>query len=513
MKNLIYVLLLILTISENSFSQVSTRLVTITEGSPNNLSGLGYSFYGKILSDNNLYFTGSADGYREALWKTDGTIAGTSKVTEEENMFGGNWDQLLFVNEGVIKNDNGEWGILTPGSSNFTVLENMPTERLSQLQQINDLYYFYVNREDKLYLYKSNLGFTEVTEIGYVHDYHSFVLLTTGEFGAFVYNSNAFSENTPHIYLKDSDQLLTIEEYFESLDLSFSKLNDGYIIDKYFIALYLDENNSFQYKLIDMSTNVISDFPFIFEPISYHHYQNDLILVTQRDIVRINKEDLTYTIVFDDVFSFTTSELIDDKLYIQGRKESFLEGLVEIDLNDNSHRYLEGGETGNSFYSCEMVYYNDKFYYIAEDDYQLLMRYDFTLNEAIVVDTLSKSTGVTVEHALVEVQGNLVLSKRIGSKQHELYVLGDGVTNVSDQIQVQDLEIYPTVSEESITINSNIFTNMPNQEVSLFDINGRVVGTRQFSNGILDISDLSKSKYFGIIRTDGQLYRIQFIKI
>jgi hypothetical protein len=515
MKHLLSFLLFSFVVINFSYAQVSTNLVTITEGSPVNSGGLGYTFYGKVMNDGNMYFRGSSNGLREAIWKTDGTIQGTSKLIEEENTFGGNWDRILLLDEGVLLNDNDGWSILSSTTNSVQARPNLPAEYMYDIFKVSEVsYLFTTDRDDDIILYRADNEFDQIVEIGNIHTQGSSISITAGSEGAISFNTNSFQEDFPMVYLRSTDQIMAIEDYFSSLSLSYSSLNYGYIYDKYLIISYADGDNFSQNGIINMKDGTITNFTYIWEPISFHDYEDKFVVVTQKEVVSINKSDLSFTKIFDQVFSFSTSKLIDDKMYVIGRAENFSENIVEVDLTENTFRYLDNARTGSSFYDPKMEYYEGKFYYLAEEDHQLLMTYDFVNNTSVVVDTLSTVTGATVNHALVKVNDQLVISKRITPLQHELYVLGDGGPSAIHNLQITDLDVVPSISNSSITVNTNLIFSGSELEVSIFNNQGALVMTQKISNdGILTVSNLPTSTYYGVIKEENKAFRFKFIKI
>jgi hypothetical protein len=514
MKQLITSVFFILTFFSISNAQESTRLVTITEGSSTNASGLGQTFLGKVMSDGNLYFRGSNNGLRESIWKTDGSIQGTTKIIEEGNMFGNNWDQLFLLEDGFLINENDDWNILSAETNDFVSLPNLPAERIHSLEQVDDNSFLFTTRRDNdLILFSSNLGFDQVTEIGPFHPQGNSVLVTSGPEGAFVFNTNSFLEDYPKIYLKSTNEIMEIGDYLSTFSLTFSDLSYGYILDNFLIISYGDGDNFAKRKIINMEDNSVADFAYIWEPLDFHHYGDKFIVITQKEVISIDKSDLSYSVIFDKVFSFSSSELFDNTLMVVGRGENFSENLVKINLDENTFEYLDAGVTGSSYYNCKMKYYNNEFYYFSDDEYQLLMKYDFANNTSIVVDTLSKNTGATVVHALEVVNDELVISKRIGPLQHELYVIGDGLPNSIPDVNFIDLEVYPTISNSIITLTNRQLSAHGNSDITIIDITGQVIGVQKIVNGAIDISSLPASRYFGLIRDESDFYRIEFIKI
>ena len=130
-----------------------TLLQTISEGDPNSLSGLGYSFSGKIIEEENLYFRGSKNGLTEAIWETDGTVAGTHKIIEEGN--GISWSSMWFLDEVVIVKESDGWSFLEDDS--LTPITDLPNEDIRHLEQsTNNDFYIATKRDNNIILHASN---------------------------------------------------------------------------------------------------------------------------------------------------------------------------------------------------------------------------------------------------------------------------------------------------------------------------------------------------------------------
>jgi len=491
--------------------QVSTRLATITEGSPTNSGGLGVTFTGDIMDDGYLYFKGSSNGLRESIWRTDGTVDGTSRVLQEGNQFGGNWNQVLFHEQGVFIYEGGSWYILNKETLSTELVSTMPSEKIRNLQKVSDdLYYFNIKRNDQIVLFSSNSTFTEVNEIGEIHEDTFPLFLSAGTEGASIFSPNSFLEDTPTVYLKESNEILLLEDYLSTLSISVNSITYAYIRDQYMFISYKDENNFFIHQAIDMTENTVHDIDYINEPIEYFDFEDDLIIVTEREVVAFDKIEKSMRTLYDGVFGFTPIRLINDKLYFLTRdNSSFSEKIVEVDLTNDSNRELEGANTGNFFYNSKFEFYNNEFYYIGESDYQILYKYDFVSNSPVLVDTLSERTGATVVHALREVNNELVISKRVGFLQHEPYVLGDGIVNNLQGIETEEVKVRPTVS------SNMIYVDVPNinSKSLIYSADGTLISTLYVNNKELNISSLKAGSYFGILETEDKRYMYRFIKI
>ena len=166
-------------------------------------------------------FQGSSNGLRESLWKTDGTIIGTTRILREESDWGGEWDQKLFIDQGIIVYTEENWNILRPGSDNLEPLNNLPSYRFQSIDKVSDgSYYITAEIDGNIVLYTSSPDFSDVDEVGIVHPDVSFLLLTAGDVGAVIISTNVFTDDSPVVYLKETNSTEPLEEYIESLSLS-----------------------------------------------------------------------------------------------------------------------------------------------------------------------------------------------------------------------------------------------------------------------------------------------------
>ena len=493
--------------------EVSTRLATITEGDAFNSAGLGVTFRGEVMSDGNLYFQGSSNGFRESIWKTDGTVSGTARVLREADEFGGDWSQKLFIDQGVIVNIDQNWNILRPGSDILEALDNLPGDRFQSIDKVSDgSYYITVERDDNIILFTCSADFSDVNEVGIVHPDVSFLLLTAGDAGAIILSTNTFTDDAPLVYLKETNSTQPLEDYIGSLSLSIdiSTLTYAYIHGRYMFLSFRDEDGFFQDKIVDMISMTSNDFEYISEPLEYYEFEDQLIIVTKREVVSLNTIDMSSKELYGNVFSFTPVEKIGDKIYFLTR-ENGMENLVEVNLSDESSKSLVGAETGNSFYNSKIESYKDELYYIGESDYQILYKYDFEAESPVMIDTLSLRTGATVVHALIEVNDELVISKRFDFVQHEMFVIGDGSPSSLRALDAKELLVSPTLASDFISIEMESLIG--NTEALIFNMNGQLVSKLDILNGQLDVSALMSSKYYGFVEQENKLYRFQFVKM
>jgi hypothetical protein len=500
-------------ISQLSTAQETTILATIGE-SEVNAAGVGQTFFGQKMSDGLLYFRGSSNGLRRSIWRTDGTVAGTNRVLQEETTFGGDWGQIIIYEDGFLINDDDVWKRLATGTTQLAPIPNMPQENIQKINQAtNGNYYFTTERNDQLVLFSADSSFENVNEIGEAHPESFTVLVEGGNFGAIILNDNSFQDNFPKIYLEATSELIDLVVYLETLGLSIGEFTRATLYGDFLFVSYRDANNFFTDKVINMSTNQIEDFDFIREPQHILEYQDDLLIVSDNALIRFNTLDMTFQEVYDSVFPFSPSLIFQDKLYVEVGNTTI--NILELDLSDNTTRILPDTNIGDFFFNSKFLEYENQFYYISGDQHQLLNRYDFTNNNSIVIDTLSTNTGATVEHALEDVEGNLVISRRPNPIPHELYVIGDGgVMSSIQESSYDNLDVYPTITKQDIFIPADTFNNLTSDyEMVIFNSAGQVVANFDTLVNVINVSHLPQDSYYGILKGIEKSYTFRFMKV
>ncbi len=506
--------ILFIFIAQLSTAQETTILATIGEGSPVNAAGVGQTFFGQKMSDGLLYFRGSSNGLRNSIWRTDGTVAGTNRVLQEESEFGSDWGQIIIYEDGFLIDEDNVWKRLATGSNQLVDIPNMPDENIEKFSQAtNGTYYFTTERNDQLILFKADAGFENVTEIGEAHPESFTVLVEGGNYGAIVFNDNSFQDNFPKIYLEATNELMDLLVYLESLGLSVGDFTRATLYDDFLFVSYRDNNNFFTDKVIDMSTNEVADFDFIREPQHILPYQDDLLIVSNNALIRFNTQDLTFIEVYDSTYPFSPSLIFQDKLYVEVGNSTI--SILELDLADNTTRLLPDSNIGDFFYNSKFLEYENEFYYISGDQHQLLNKYDFGNNASIVIDTLSTNTGATVEHALEDVEGNLVISRRPEPIPHELYVLGDGgVMSSIEEESHKTLDIYPSITQQNIFFPADAVDGfISDYEVIIFTSEGKIVSNFSLLDNGINVGNLPQDSYYGILNSIDKSFNFRFIKI
>ena len=266
---------------------------------------------------------------------------------------------------------------------------------------------------------------------------------------------------------------------------------------------------------MNVETGAYEQFLYVNEPHTYYEYGNNIYVISNDDVHKFDKVTLLNSVVFENAWDFGTSILTDDKIYLSGSETANSDiGVVEINLTNDVVTFLPNSETGNTLYSPKLALYENELYFIAKTiDHHLLNKYDFDNNIAITLDTLATLTGATVEHALENVNGNLLISKRPMSIGHELYVwVEDSIIIANNNYTVNKLNVYPTVSstEVNLLLEDNLINK--NTRLTLFDLMGNAILTSPITNTRIDIRKLTAGVYIGIVESDDVVYRFEIIK-
>lgn len=486
--------------------QSSSILVTITEGSPTNSSGLGYSFTGEVLNDNILYFRGSGNGLQEAIWKTDGTIQGTKKVIEDASTFGSDWDDLRFTENGIIINENNTYKVLFPGQTALQNIPNFPKLNLVQHSKAeNGTHYFLLKENGNLILASASSNFSSSSNLGTLAPSKFNPILNAGNGFALYFNDYSFDDQNPKIYLESTNQILDIKAYIESLSLTFTKFIYAYAYGNFLFINYTDGDNFFKNKVINVVTEDVYNYEAVNAPIHVFKYKDEIISLTKRDVYKFSPLLGTSTKLYGNVYSFSPFKVYGNKLYFVKNNNY---NLVELNLDNNIANELSNSGIGNSNYNSKIEVHNNDLYYISASPTQLLNKYNFTTNSPEIVDTLSVYTGATVIHALKSINGKLLISKRIGSIQHELFIYEDKSSSVKDKYH-NALKVLPSIANEEIYISgtSEKITNL-----TLYN-NGGIPFSVKLVDNKANISHLPQGNYTGVVNCEKNIYFIKFIKI
>jgi hypothetical protein len=88
----------------------------------------------------------------------------------------------------------------------------------------------------------------------------------------------------------------------------------------------------------------------------------------------------------------------------------------------------------------------------------------------------------------------------------------DGIASTSN-VNVKQLDVYPTITNESISIVLPDGLNAINGlEVSIFNYAGQLEFMANINGQEINVSGLSAGTYLGMIKVKDERYRFQFVK-
>ncbi len=419
MKQLFTCLLIAVTIV-SAHTQSCDRLSQIIESGNQNTGGLGKDFTGTKGNDGLLYFRGSKDGATLSVWSTDGTEGGTRKIAEDESAWADSWEQILFSETASFIFSDDQWYELPHGEKELALLADFPSVEYTELVQAPDGWYYFTGKEGAGFeSMRYNPDTKEIINLGKVHGFTIEVNTIAGSEAALFYNP---TRPVPNIYLTATNEVLSLEDYLNSIGIVTSSATGGYLHEEFLYAAYKDSDNFPAYAMINMRTMESKVVNYFGDPEQAYTYGDYIIFVSSRRVVKVHKGDLSAETLYEDIYPWFTSTIMDEStLLITGKSEDSSH-IASIDLESNEVTVLPNSFIGYIFIYSKFLIHQDEFYFISEvEGNQLLNKYDFEAGDTNVLDTLSHDTGAPISHALESVEGKLVSSKRYEVNQHELY--------------------------------------------------------------------------------------------
>jgi len=446
--------LIILCISVTiALAQNCNQLSQIIETGIQNSGGLGQDFTGAKGPDGILYFRGSSDGIRLSVWSTDGTEDGTRMVIEDESEWGNSWREVLLSETAAFVSVDNDWHKLLHGEKELIPLPEFGNRKYQELVEAPDGWYYFTGQAGAgYYSVRYNPETDEVVDLDRVYKFSPKVVTFAGTEGA-LFTNPIFSE--PNVYLKESNEVLALNEYITSLGRIASKSKGGYIHEEFMYAALKDADNYNDYVLVNMKTKEIKESPFLGNPLQSYDFEDYFILISSTGVTKINKSDLSTEELFDDVHAFFndvypwhTSVILGNQLLLRARIGENNNPIVSINLDTDEVVTLPDSEVGELFIRSKFLVHNDQFHYISQrEDDQVLHSYDFEAGVSTTIETLSvNSSSMPINHALESVKGNLVASKRYDFTQHELFQCD---AETSEILSINSIELSLTKYDDS----------------------------------------------------------------
>ena len=89
--------------------------------------------------------------------------------------------------------------------------------------------------------------------------------------------------------------------------------------------------------------------------------------------------------------------------------------------------------------------------------------------------------------------------------------MGNGLVNTKG-IEVRDIKIYPTVTDDFITIDISEVALKAASKVLIYNMSGINVGQFALTNEILEVKSLNPGVYIGVLLEGANSYQFKFVK-
>jgi len=413
-------LLLFLSIYNVNYAQELKILKRIGTDLPNSRSGLAQSFYGAVLDDGNLYFRASEMGWYNAIWKTNGTAEGTLKLFDENGLY--NWSGIDFIDSGILFKTNEEPEELVYydiEDESFTDLASFPDFFISELRKYGDRYMMLIEADNNAELWVTDKTADGTYKLGEVGEYDNFMKMSCSSFGAVVYNSSSFVDYEPVFYDSQTEEVIELVEYLAPFD-SLNQVNDVFIHD-HLLFINGKYDNYFRRYIFDINSQTFYPFSFLNEVVSFVPYENDLLIFTKTQIVRLNLDDYSYNMLSRDVSPFSSFHLDGDILYFI-RENINTNELCTLNLTTQEVAKLENSNFGFSLDNNFEMYKNEFYYKSRIDGSSYLFKYDHSQTKGLLIDTIADDNGAyTINNGLKAVGDRLITSVYNREIGHELF--------------------------------------------------------------------------------------------
>ncbi|MFZ1677875.1 MAG: hypothetical protein WAT91_11410, partial [Saprospiraceae bacterium] len=389
-------------------TQPLTILKKIGKANPNSLSGLGQSFYGVKLKDENLYFEASYDGFVQEVWRTNGTPLGTEKILSESTT--GDWSLLEFVQEGIFINAKSDhflfYDITTEATTDLGIFAN-ETFTASSKMDLNH-YIFLSDDDDSMHLYITDMTASGTEFLGTVGAYKSFMLMYACPFGAVVYNTSGFSTFIPKIYVAATHQIQTVQEYLAPYK-TVSSVTSAIVYDHY-MFLTVNEGGFTKYYTFDFNDHAFYPGNGFFGNIeAFYHHGHELIIVSEREIVTLDTTTLQIHEWTEEVFPLGIHIVRGDSLYYHGYTEGDSVKLHIFDLNTHAIKVLKNSFIGKNHYDGAIELHKGALYYTHDSGPTIFLRkYNYANQNFTDIDSITvRNGGASITNGVVEVNGVL----------------------------------------------------------------------------------------------------------
>ena len=473
----------------------------------NTQTGLSQIFNGDLLNDGNVYFLGSHDGIKRDLWRTDGTSNGTFKIIGEGNP--GSWKTVRFVEDGVFLQMGDVLAFYKAGM--FPVRNLGAFEDLSFVQpekMDTSRYIFLAERNDTACLIHTDLTADGSFMLGDIGLYNGFMQMYAGPYGAVVYNTNAFVDYEPMMYDAMADTILQVREFLAPYK-SVTSVNKVAMYQHY-LFLEVSEGGTQRY-VFDLRSHTFYPGQYFFGVIErFYKHGDDLIIVSEREITRMDTTTYAFKEFTEEVFPLGTHLVDGDRIYYHGYSTNDTVYVFALDLVEEKITRLPHGQIGKNFYNSQFAIHDEELYYLRDfGPTTFLTRYDFNDSLALDIDSITvRNGGLVIYNALIEVKGELLVSKFNPEEWHELYYLEE--TTKTEEPIMTEVRVFPNPCGDWLTIDvPELFEG----DVWITDAKGQIMTRLNYVDGRLDTAALPDGVYYGYLETNNEVYRFSFVKM
>ena len=476
----------------------------------NSNTGVAQTFYGVKMTNGELYFQASQDGFYDEIWKTDGTEDGTQLVLTTEGNPG--WTITEFTTEGIFINtydDDLLWYDLNSGQT--TDLGFYDEVTFLDAGKISDEEYIYHAYKDTI----AQWWITDKTEagtrlIGNIGEQNGFLEMFTSDYGAVMYNTNSFITYEPVFYSKALDTIFTVIDFLAPYK-AFNKIRTVFLYENLmFVAV--KEGNFDKNYIFDLTTNEFHPTPYTDEILAFVPYQDELIMLTRRYLIIVDRITFEVQTITDEVYPFSSYLLDGDRFYyIFHETQNDIPAIYYVDMTDKTNHPLPDAEIGTNFYSSRIVSYHDEIYYTKrEHPSTFLRKFNPASGQTTVIDTVAVKNGsYTIGNALEIVNDVLITSRYSQPKGHELYYLDGTSSTIFPSSQLPQIAVYPNPGIDFIHFDT---AGNGDEQVSIYDLSGKLVLSTLIVNKQVNIQSLHPGAYNGIYKNSDSVQSFRFTK-
>lgn len=474
-------------------------------------AGLSQTFYGKKLSDGNLYFNATFKLNPESIWKTDATISGTQDILVPESFSEWRGEYYLESDIIIMKRDNHMYrynvdteietdlGSFGEGGYAYKPIETTDGE-----------YVFRVHRDDVVELWKTDFSEGSAEKVIDMGPEEFNVNMKASSAGAILYRWNS-SSYQPKFYNFSNETLSDLLSVVSPL-IDIEKISK---MEMYKNFIFIEGTYNFQFVsfVYDANTNTVHDAPSLRTVRDIIEYNGFTYIINSPRIHKFNPIDKSIVEITDQLGVLNTTIHADNLIYHVHDANNFTDyPLYAFDLDTETAVELPGTNVGRDNYDNAIALHGNNLYYSKKEyPHFLLYRHNLTTSVTDFVDTISYNSGsVTVGNVIASVNDRVVVSVFGHDQAHELYYLEDNSSTLQPFSDAKQIVVSPNPATDIIQLNDVVLDE--GTSCAIYDMNGKRMKTVTLEIAQIDVSDLPAGQYYGQVVGDNTL-TFNFIKV